>query len=111
MSEEPSVRRGSTELWRPADPAFRADPYPYYAELRTTDPVHRLDPYTVVVTRHSDVASTLRGPEFARDIERHSAAPADDPVSRRRQERVEVAMVILPIRFTMVYSIRQQPIR
>ncbi|MEL0283678.1 MAG: hypothetical protein VW964_03850, partial [Ilumatobacter sp.] len=73
MSEEPSVRRGSTELWRPADPAFRADPYPYYAELRTTDPVHRLDPYTVVVTRHSDVASTLRGPEFARDIERHSA--------------------------------------
>ena len=87
MSEEPSVRRGSTELWRPADPAFRADPYPYYAELRTTDPVHRLDPYTVVVTRHSDVASTLRGPEFARDIERHSAAPADDPVSRRRQER------------------------
>ncbi|MGB1724594.1 MAG: hypothetical protein ACPHJ1_10070, partial [Ilumatobacteraceae bacterium] len=78
---------GSTELWRPADPAFRADPYPYYAELRTTDPVHRLDPYTVVVTRHSDVASTLRGPEFARDIERHSAAPADDPVSRRRQER------------------------
>lgn len=87
MSEEPSVRRGSTELWRPADPAFRADPYPYYAELRTTDPVHRLDPYTVVVTRHSDVASTLRGPEFARDIERHSAAPTDDPVSRRRQER------------------------
>ena len=87
MAEERSARRGSTELWRPADPAFRADPYPFYERLRSTDPAHRLDEYTVVVTRHADVSSTLRGPDFARDIERHSAAPAIDPVSVRRKER------------------------
>jgi cytochrome P450 len=45
----------------PRDPAFRADPYPTYATLRTRHPVHR-DPELGgwVVTRHADVAAALR---------------------------------------------------
>jgi cytochrome P450 len=76
-------------IWDPLHPAFRADPYPWYESLRTHDPVHRVDDYTVVLTRHEDVLSTLRGAEFARDIEQHAAAPIDNPVMERRRERSE----------------------
>ena len=76
-------------VWDPLHPAFRADPYPWYESLRTHDPVHRVDDYTVVLTRHEDVLSTLRGVEFARDIEQHAAAPIDNPVMERRRERSE----------------------
>lgn len=76
-------------IWDPLHPAFRADPYPWYESLRTHDPVHRVDDYTVVLTRHEDVLSTLRGVEFARDIEQHAAAPIDNPVMQRRRERSE----------------------
>ena len=76
-------------IWDPLHPAFRADPYPWYESLRTHDPVHRVDDYTVVLTRHEDVLSTLRGVEFARDIEQHAAAPIDNPVMERRRERSE----------------------
>lgn len=76
-------------IWDPLHPAFRTDPYPWYESLRTHDPVHRVDDYTVVLTRHEDVLSTLRGAEFARDIEQHAAAPIDNPVMKRRRERSE----------------------
>jgi cytochrome P450 len=76
-------------IWDPLHPAFRTDPYPWYESLRTHDPVHRVDDYTVVLTRHEDVLSTLRGTEFARDIEQHAAAPIDNPVMKRRRERSE----------------------
>ncbi len=76
-------------IWDPLHPAFRADPYAWYESLRTHDPVHRVDDYTVVLTRHEDVLSTLRGVEFARDIEQHAAAPIDNPVMQRRRERSE----------------------
>ena len=76
-------------VWDPLHPEFRADPYPWYEALRLSDPVHRLDDYTVVLTRHDDVLRTLRGGEFARDIEQHAAAPIDNPVMQRRRERSE----------------------
>ncbi|NBV74269.1 MAG: cytochrome P450, partial [Actinobacteria bacterium] len=60
-----------------------------YEALRNADPVHRIDDYTVVLTRHDDVLRTLRGPEFARDIEQHAAAPINDPVMQRRRQRSE----------------------
>ncbi|MGA0217782.1 MAG: cytochrome P450 [Ilumatobacteraceae bacterium] len=41
------------------------------------------------LTRHDDVLRTLRGGEFARDIEQHAAAPIDNPVMQRRRERSE----------------------
>lgn len=74
-------------IWDPRHPEFRANPYPWYESLRTHDPVHRVDEYTVVLTRHEDVLRTLRGSEFARDIEQHAAAPIDNPVMQRRRER------------------------
>ena len=64
----------------PFDPAFRADPYPFYAHLRERDPVH-VSPFGfVVLTRYEDVARTLRGNEFSRDIE---ANATDDRRTRR----------------------------
>ena len=86
MSGSPS---GAQARWSPLDPDFRADPYPWYRELRTHDPVHRVDDHTVVLTRHSDVLHTLRSTDFARDIEEHSTAPLTNPVMVRRRERQE----------------------
>jgi cytochrome P450 len=73
-------------LFNPFDPAFRADPYPFYDRLRREAPVYETPFGAVVLSRYADVSSTLRGAEFSRDIER-SAIPRDDPVSLRRLER------------------------
>ena len=45
--------------FNPFDPAFRADPYPTYAQLRQHDPVH-VSPFGfTVLTRYDDVALSL----------------------------------------------------
>jgi cytochrome P450 len=41
-------------------PAFLADPYPHYRELRETDPVHRDGDGRWIITRHADVTAILR---------------------------------------------------
>jgi cytochrome P450 len=38
-------------LFDPANPAFRADPYPFYDRLRTEDPVHLTPEGTIVLSR------------------------------------------------------------
>ncbi|MGH7805338.1 MAG: hypothetical protein ACREQJ_13400 [Candidatus Binatia bacterium] len=48
----------------PLSPAFRADPWATYAELRREDPVHRSALGMWVLTRYDDVAATLRDPRF-----------------------------------------------
>ena len=74
-------------IFNPFDPAFRADPYPFYDALRMHDPVH-VSPFGfTVLTRYDDVARTLRGAEFARDIEAHVDEP-DDAVRQARRERL-----------------------
>jgi cytochrome P450 len=74
-------------VFNPFDPAFRADPYPTYAALRTHDPVH-VSPFGfTVLTRYEDVARTLRGSEFARDIEAHVTERPDDPRRARRERQ------------------------
>jgi len=83
-------------LFNPFDPAFRADPYPFYERLRTTDPVHVSAFGFTVLTRYDDVARTLRGNEFARDIEAHVADRPDDPRRARRErqrQRVDEGLV------------------
>ncbi|MFM2076779.1 MAG: hypothetical protein RJA49_669, partial [Actinomycetota bacterium] len=78
--------------FNPFDPAFRADPYPTYHALRTHDPVHRSPFGFTVLTRYEDVARTLRGAEFARDIEANITPTPDDPRNSRRErirQRVE----------------------
>jgi cytochrome P450 len=53
------------------DPSFTANPYPTYAQLRSTAPVHRVtlpDSRVVwLVTRYSDVASVLKDERFVKD--------------------------------------------
>ena len=74
-------------IFNPFDPAFRADPYPFYDALRAHDPVHRSPLGFTVLTRYDDVARTLRGAEFARDIEAN-VTPRDNDPRRERRERL-----------------------
>src|SRR3954469_20962497 len=74
-------------LFNPFDPAFRADPYPFYARLRAAEPVH-VSPFGfVVLSRYEDVARTLRGAEFSRDVEANANATTD-PARELRRERL-----------------------
>ena len=73
--------------FNPFDPAFRADPYPFYARLRELDPAHVSPLGFVVLTRYEDVVRTLRGNEFSRDVEAN-ATENDDPARQLRRERL-----------------------
>ncbi len=74
-------------VFNPFDPAFRADPYPFYEALREHDPVH-VSPFGfTVLTRYADVARTLRGTEFSRDIEANATVDAT-PARQARRERL-----------------------
>ena len=72
--------------FNPFDPAFRANPYPSYDELRRLDPVHRTPFDTVVLTRYEDIATTLRSNDFSRDIEANANEPVD-PLSKAKRDR------------------------
>ncbi len=54
-----------------SSPAFKADPYPFYAKLRDLAPVHPVtlgDKRTVwLVTRYDDVLTVLKDERFAKD--------------------------------------------
>ena len=74
--------------FNPFDPAFRADPYPFYARLREHEPVH-VSPFGfVVLTRYEDVARTLRGAEFSRDIEANATPTEEDGARAKRREAI-----------------------
>ena len=55
----------------PFDPAFKANPYPTYAELRSTAPIHRItlpDGRGVwLVTRYEDVLAIFKDERFVKD--------------------------------------------
>jgi cytochrome P450 PksS len=59
-------------------PAFRADPYPFYARWRADDPVHRqVFPGKLsawIVARYDDVQTVLRDDRFAKDKTRALSA-------------------------------------
>lgn len=88
MSADMTPDMSTGPLFDPFDPAFRADPYPFYDRLRETEPVHVSAFGFTVLTRYQDVARTLRGAEFARDIEAHTPVPTD-PLRLRRRERFQ----------------------
>ncbi|MEY3749020.1 MAG: hypothetical protein RLZZ449_914 [Actinomycetota bacterium] len=73
-------------VFDPFDPAFRADPYPFYDALRTHDPVHTTPFGMVVLTRYEDVAWTLKSPQFSRDIDKY-ATQTSSPARQRRREQ------------------------
>ena len=76
----------TTPTFNPFDPAFRANPHPFYDALREHDPVHRAPGGLIVLTRYDDVASVLRSNDFSRDVEK-SAKPLDNPISQRQRQR------------------------
>ncbi len=84
MSDISSV--ASQPLYNPFDPAFRADPYPFYDVLREQAPAYDTGYGLIVLTRYDDVSRTLRSNDFSRDIEAN-ATPSDDPLAKRRRER------------------------
>ena len=62
--------------FNPFDPAFQANPYPFYRQLRESDPVHWVElprmeipgydlPGIWVVTRYADVTGVLRDDRFS----------------------------------------------
>ena len=49
------------------NPEVRADPYPFYAQLRSQDPIHWDEELGFwVVTRYADIASVYHDPRFSR---------------------------------------------
>jgi cytochrome P450 len=58
----------STLVFDPADPAFRVNPYPLFAQMRASNPVHWSPGVRAhVVTRYDDVQRTMRDPVFSAD--------------------------------------------
>ena len=76
-------------LFNPFDPAFRANPYPFYDILREKAPVYWTPFQTVVLSRYDDVAVTLRSNDFSRDIEKNATIAASPMQIRRREVRAE----------------------
>ena len=79
-SDDPSEH--AERLWDPADPAFRADPYPFYDRLRTEAPVYRAPGGPLVVSRYDDVVRVLRSNDFSRDVEANATHRRERPRSR-----------------------------
>jgi pimeloyl-[acyl-carrier protein] synthase len=55
------------ELFNPLSPAFHADPYPFYRQLRESDPVHLSALGIWILTRYDDCVTALRDGRFGRD--------------------------------------------
>ncbi|TFH13390.1 MAG: cytochrome P450, partial [Acidimicrobiales bacterium] len=73
-------------VYNPFDPAFRANPYPFYDVLREQAPAYDTGYGLIVLTRYSDVSHVLRSNDFSRDIDAN-ATPSDDAVAQRRRLR------------------------
>jgi cytochrome P450 len=74
-------------VFNPFDPAFRANPYPYYDALRTHEPVHTTAFGMVVLTRYEDVSTTLKSADFSRDIEKYSTQASSEARQARRDRQ------------------------
>lgn len=76
MSHEPDRIEGPPGLF---GPDMRADPYPVYHQLRSTDPVHWDERLRVwVLTRYRDVLAVLHDPRFSADRVAHMRGLAAD---------------------------------
>lgn len=82
-------------LWDPSDPAFRANPYPFYDRLRTEAPAYQAPGGPLVISRYDDVVRVLRSNAFSRDVEANAKFDENDVVERRRRERRGGAKTIL----------------
>jgi len=74
----------SQPAFNPLDPAFIADPYPFYHRLRSTAPVFRTPMGFWLVSRYEDVALVLRDRRFGKDFagnmsRRYGARAMEEP--------------------------------
>jgi cytochrome P450 len=61
-------------------PQMLADPYPFYARLRSTDPVHWADQFGGwVLTRYADVVTVLRSPDASAERTAAASSPSGGP--------------------------------
>ncbi len=70
--------------FNPLDPAFIADPYPFYRRLREAAPVLKTPQGFWLITRYEDVALSLRDKRFGKDFEgnmrrRYGSDRMDEP--------------------------------
>jgi cytochrome P450 len=85
----------SERLWDPSDPAFRADPYPFYDRLRTEAPVYRAPGGPLVISRYDDAVRVLRSNSCSRDVEANARIDESDEIAVRRRDRRGGAKTIL----------------
>jgi cytochrome P450 len=64
----PPVVGGEALKFDPLDPAFIADPYPFYRRLREAAPVCKTPQGFWLITRYEDVAFALRDKRFGKDF-------------------------------------------
>ncbi len=64
----PPARDGAPLEFNPLDPAFIADPYPFYRRLRETAPVFKTPQGFWLITRYEDTAFVLRDKRFGKDF-------------------------------------------
>jgi cytochrome P450 len=64
----PPAVDGAPLEFNPLDPAFIADPYPFYRRLRETAPVFKTPQGLWLVTRYDDVTFALRDKRFGKDF-------------------------------------------
>jgi cytochrome P450 len=66
-----------------ASPTFKADPFPFYEQLRRANPVHRIHlrnaPRAWLVTRYSDVLAVLKDEWLVKDPQRVKGATRVGP--------------------------------
>jgi cytochrome P450 len=64
----PPALQPSPPLFDPFDPAFIADPYPFYHRLRETAPVFKTPVGFWLLSRYDDVAFAVRDKRFGKDF-------------------------------------------
>ncbi|MFI5003092.1 MAG: cytochrome P450 [Reyranellales bacterium] len=64
----PPVLDRTPPAFNPLDPAFIADPYPFYHRLRETAPVFKTPQGFWLLTRYEDIALALRDRRFGKDF-------------------------------------------
>jgi cytochrome P450 len=68
MSEMTPPSPTGSLIFDPLDPAFIADPYPFYRRLRQEAPVFKASQGFWLLTRYEDVAFSLRDRRFGKDF-------------------------------------------
>ena len=80
----PAAQKAPPMVFNPLDPAFIADPYPFYHQLRERAPVFKTPMGFWLVTRYDDAAFVLRDRRFGKDFvgnmeRRYGRTTMDEP--------------------------------